>query len=241
MEMGAQTPSPYPLPLPPPPRFFAGREPDLARLDAELSGEGVRTTIVSGPHGSGKTALITHWAETRGAERYPDQMYVRLSNIITLPSRCTGTRTGARSRAARGRRVPNCTGRSWPGGRGSKRQEAVPGLSGAGAASSIQALEFPIVHRRHAVTELDDKAAAVVAELAARYGIASAAGRLADSPYPFVEVAGAGPVRVHIVPAAAVGSWAVPGLHIGAHRGAITAAGVIAGEVAALRAAAGTG
>lgn len=83
--MDMPMPRPYPLPLPPAPRFFVGREPDLDYLDVELTGEGVLTAVVSGPHGSGKTALVTHWADTRGSSRYPDgQMYVRMSGIITV-------------------------------------------------------------------------------------------------------------------------------------------------------------
>ena len=78
--------APVPAQLPSAVRGFAGRERELARLDAILAGRGklraeptaVVISAVSGTAGVGKTALVVHWAH-RVAVRFPDgQLYVNL-------------------------------------------------------------------------------------------------------------------------------------------------------------------
>src|SRR5215472_12331640 len=81
-------PAPLPAQLPPTVAGFAGRDAELASLDAlipvpDADGEaaGARTVIVSaiaGTAGVGKTALALHWAH-RIRERFPDgQLYINL-------------------------------------------------------------------------------------------------------------------------------------------------------------------
>jgi DNA-binding SARP family transcriptional activator/tetratricopeptide (TPR) repeat protein len=75
--------SPVPRQLPAPTRLFSGREPQIAQLDALLTGAGdapaaVVVAALSGTAGIGKTALAVHWAH-RVAERFSDgQLYVNL-------------------------------------------------------------------------------------------------------------------------------------------------------------------
>jgi DNA-binding SARP family transcriptional activator/Tfp pilus assembly protein PilF len=71
-----------PAQLPAAVRGFAGRDRELARLDAVLAdAQGHATTAIcaiSGTAGVGKSALAVHWAH-RVAERFPDgQLYVNL-------------------------------------------------------------------------------------------------------------------------------------------------------------------
>ena len=73
---------PAPAELPPSPGGFAGRDAELASLDAMLpgadAGTGVVIATVTGTAGVGKTALALHWAH-RARERFPDgQLYVDL-------------------------------------------------------------------------------------------------------------------------------------------------------------------
>jgi DNA-binding SARP family transcriptional activator len=75
---------PAPAELPPSPRGFAGRDAELASLDAMLpeaagpAGTGVVIATLTGTAGVGKTALALHWAH-RARERFPDgQLYVDL-------------------------------------------------------------------------------------------------------------------------------------------------------------------
>ena len=81
-------PAPLPAQLPPTIAGFAGRDAELASLDALLPAPdadggagGARTVVVSaiaGTAGVGKTALALHWAH-RTRERFPDgQLYVNL-------------------------------------------------------------------------------------------------------------------------------------------------------------------
>jgi tetratricopeptide (TPR) repeat protein len=69
--------------LPADPAGFTGRAPDLAELDAVLSGDAtlgapVRIASVSGPAGVGKTALAVHWCH-RVVREFPDGcLYVNL-------------------------------------------------------------------------------------------------------------------------------------------------------------------
>jgi DNA-binding SARP family transcriptional activator/tetratricopeptide (TPR) repeat protein len=67
-----------PLPprhLPPDPQAFAGRQRELADLDALLP---ARLVVISGTGGVGKTTLAVHWAH-HVAGRYPDgQLYLNL-------------------------------------------------------------------------------------------------------------------------------------------------------------------
>ncbi|GLH96009.1 ATP-binding protein [Phytohabitans aurantiacus] len=66
-----------PAQLPPDVSGFAGREAQLARLDAVLGGA-ASIAVLSGTPGVGKTALAIHWAH-RAAGRFPDgQLYVNL-------------------------------------------------------------------------------------------------------------------------------------------------------------------
>jgi DNA-binding SARP family transcriptional activator/tetratricopeptide (TPR) repeat protein len=84
---GTSTPEvsgPRPAQLPLDVRGFAGREVELAELDAT---EG--PAVVSGTAGVGKTALAVHWAH-RVADRYPDgQLYLNLRGFDPVESRTT--------------------------------------------------------------------------------------------------------------------------------------------------------
>jgi DNA-binding SARP family transcriptional activator/tetratricopeptide (TPR) repeat protein len=72
---------PVPAQLPPTVTSFAGRERELALLDAAASSGDARSMVVSalsGTAGVGKTTLAVHWAH-RAASRFPDgQLYVDL-------------------------------------------------------------------------------------------------------------------------------------------------------------------
>jgi tetratricopeptide (TPR) repeat protein len=75
---------PVPAQLPPDVSWFTGREPQLAELDALLTGRDGRVptavvvSAVSGAAGVGKTALAVHWAH-RVAACFPSgQLYVNL-------------------------------------------------------------------------------------------------------------------------------------------------------------------
>ncbi|GGS82114.1 hypothetical protein GCM10010206_50990 [Streptomyces cinerochromogenes] len=57
--------------LPPGLPVFAGREAELAELDALAEEASTRAVLISGPAGIGKTALAVHWAH-RAADRFPD-------------------------------------------------------------------------------------------------------------------------------------------------------------------------
>lgn len=64
--------APVPRQLPPVTGHFVGREAELRRMDAG------RVTLVVGPAGVGKTALVLHWAH-RQAELFPDgQLFLDL-------------------------------------------------------------------------------------------------------------------------------------------------------------------
>jgi DNA-binding SARP family transcriptional activator/tetratricopeptide (TPR) repeat protein len=86
LRAAAPPPPPVPVPaqLPPPVAAFAGRDAELARLDAILDGQeghdvsGVTISVITGTAGVGKTALAVHWAH-RVAARFPGgQLYVDL-------------------------------------------------------------------------------------------------------------------------------------------------------------------
>jgi len=71
---------PIPAQLPPSLPGFAGRDAELARLDALIAGEhgSVVIAAISGTAGVGKTALAVHWARL-AAQRFPDgQVHVNL-------------------------------------------------------------------------------------------------------------------------------------------------------------------
>jgi DNA-binding SARP family transcriptional activator len=77
-------PVPVPAQLPPPVAAFAGRDAELARLDAILDGQeacdasAVTISAITGTAGVGKTALAVYWAH-RIAARFPGgQLYVDL-------------------------------------------------------------------------------------------------------------------------------------------------------------------
>ncbi|HEY7262514.1 MAG TPA: BTAD domain-containing putative transcriptional regulator [Trebonia sp.] len=79
-------PAPVPAQLPPPPAGFAGREAEVASLDAMLpallpAGDADSASVIAaiaGTAGVGKSALALHWAH-RIRERFPDgQLYVNL-------------------------------------------------------------------------------------------------------------------------------------------------------------------
>ncbi|HEX8870936.1 MAG TPA: BTAD domain-containing putative transcriptional regulator, partial [Lentzea sp.] len=73
----AVTAPPTPAQLPMDVRGFAGRDPELAALDAVVDGPSP-VAVVSGSAGVGKTALAVHWAR-RVAGKFPDgQLYVNL-------------------------------------------------------------------------------------------------------------------------------------------------------------------
>ncbi|WP_203923238.1 AfsR/SARP family transcriptional regulator [Rugosimonospora africana] len=87
-EPGVPDPA-VPAQLPADLRTFVGREPQLARLDAMLAGDGATGPIVistlDGTGGVGKTALAVHWAH-RHRTRFPDgQLYLNLHGFGTLP------------------------------------------------------------------------------------------------------------------------------------------------------------
>ena len=77
-------PVPVPAQLPPPVAAFAGRDAELARLDAILddpeAGEaaGVTISVITGTAGVGKTALAVHWAHRVAARFSAGQLYVDL-------------------------------------------------------------------------------------------------------------------------------------------------------------------
>ena len=86
LRAAAPPPPPVPVPaqLPPPVAAFAGRDAELARLDAILDGQeshdvsAVTISVITGTAGVGKTALAVHWAQ-RVAARFPGgQLYVDL-------------------------------------------------------------------------------------------------------------------------------------------------------------------
>ncbi|MGW4111507.1 BTAD domain-containing putative transcriptional regulator [Actinosynnema sp. NPDC004786] len=71
---------PTPHELPAAPRLFVGRADQLARIDKALvpSGGASPVLAVVGPAGTGKTALVLHWAH-RAVDRFPDgQLYADL-------------------------------------------------------------------------------------------------------------------------------------------------------------------
>ena len=74
---------PVPAQLPPPVAAFAGRDTELARLDAILDGQAdqasaVTIAVITGTAGVGKTALAVSWAH-RAAARFPGgQLYFDL-------------------------------------------------------------------------------------------------------------------------------------------------------------------
>jgi DNA-binding SARP family transcriptional activator/tetratricopeptide (TPR) repeat protein len=84
---GGAPPLPVPAQLPPAVPAFAGRDEELASLDANLrtaraglagTAPGVVISAVSGTAGVGKTALAVHWAH-RVTAQFPDgQLYVNL-------------------------------------------------------------------------------------------------------------------------------------------------------------------
>ncbi|MGW6930954.1 BTAD domain-containing putative transcriptional regulator [Lentzea sp. NPDC054927] len=77
----SRPPLPVPAQLPLEVRGFAGREPELACLDAllaQVNGPTALVAVLSGSAGVGKTALAVHWAR-RVAGEFPDgQLYVNL-------------------------------------------------------------------------------------------------------------------------------------------------------------------
>jgi tetratricopeptide (TPR) repeat protein len=85
-----------PRQLPAPPRAFAGRDRELAELDAllEAVNEQPNTVVISalsGTGGVGKTALALHWAR-RVADRFPDgQLYLNLRGFDPSGSAMTAT------------------------------------------------------------------------------------------------------------------------------------------------------
>lgn len=76
LRLAAPPPVPVPAQLPPPVAAFAGRDAELARLDAILDGQeahdasAVTISLITGTAGVGKTALAVHWAH-RVAARFP--------------------------------------------------------------------------------------------------------------------------------------------------------------------------
>jgi len=84
LRLAAPPPPPVPAQLPPPVAAFAGRDAELARLDAIGDGQeahgasAVTISVITGTAGVGKTALAVHWAH-RVAARFPGgQLYVDL-------------------------------------------------------------------------------------------------------------------------------------------------------------------
>lgn len=76
----AADPPPLPLPsqLPSPPSLLAGRERELAALDATTEPGATPITVVCGLGGVGKTSLALRWAHDN-LDRFPDgQLYVNL-------------------------------------------------------------------------------------------------------------------------------------------------------------------
>jgi DNA-binding SARP family transcriptional activator/tetratricopeptide (TPR) repeat protein len=79
--------SPVPAQLPSVAAGFAGRDSDLAELDALLAGRvpGGPVVVITGTAGVGKTALAVHWAH-RHRDDFPDgQLYVNLAGYAPAP------------------------------------------------------------------------------------------------------------------------------------------------------------
>jgi DNA-binding SARP family transcriptional activator len=79
--------SPVPAQLPSAAAGFAGRDSDLAELDALLAGRspGGPVVVITGTAGVGKTALAVHWAQ-RHRDEFPDgQLYVNLAGYAPAP------------------------------------------------------------------------------------------------------------------------------------------------------------
>ncbi|WP_143466653.1 AfsR/SARP family transcriptional regulator [Lentzea kentuckyensis] len=78
---------PAPKELPAPCRSFAGREPEVARLQAMLARDAPTVAVVHGPCGVGKSALALA-AAYRAAPVFPDgQLYVDLRQATRVPHR----------------------------------------------------------------------------------------------------------------------------------------------------------
>jgi tetratricopeptide (TPR) repeat protein len=82
----AQPPVAVPAQLPAPAAGFAGREDQLAELDALVPGGGDAAVVaIGGTAGVGKTALVVQWAQRR-RDRFPDgQLYLNLGGYGGSP------------------------------------------------------------------------------------------------------------------------------------------------------------
>ncbi len=79
--------APVPAQLPSAAAGFAGRDGDLAELDALLASQapGGHAVVITGTAGVGKTALAVHWAH-RHRDDFPDgQLYVNLAGYAPAP------------------------------------------------------------------------------------------------------------------------------------------------------------
>ncbi len=76
----AEPPAPEPAQLPPPVAAFAGRDAELASLDALLPDpdDGAVISVIAGTAGVGKTTLAVHWAHRVAAHFPGGQLYVNL-------------------------------------------------------------------------------------------------------------------------------------------------------------------
>ena len=90
---------------------FAGRDSELARLDAWLSGDSEPCLLVSGPPGRGKSALLVAWNERLARRQDVDAIFVPITVRFGVNTQETALRAlVARLAEARGETMPAASG-----------------------------------------------------------------------------------------------------------------------------------